>query len=67
MAPPLPPPPGAAAAAAAGVTEGRKRLLDSSSPVDARRAALAAVAPAHPAAHDPAFVLPFAVQVQYLD
>lgn len=67
MAPPLPPPPAAAAAAAAGVTEGRKRLLESGSPVDARRAALAAVAPGHPAAHDPDFVLPFAMQVQYLE
>lgn len=43
--------------------EALRRLLAESPPVDARRAALAAVAPCHPAAYDPAFVLPFATQV----
>lgn len=53
------------AASAADVRQRRKRLLESAMPVDARRAALAAVAPGHPAAHDPSVVLPFALQVRF--
>lgn len=58
----LPRGPGGAAAAALA----RAQLLQASPPHDARRAALAAVVPAHAAGHDPAFLLPFAALVSRL-
>ena len=53
-----------ASSCAEDISARRRALLTEAGLLDARRCGLAAAAPGHPAAYDPAFVLPFASQVQ---